>query len=102
MPHDSLDHFARELYDELRRMAHRQLSGERPDHTLCTTDLVHEAYLKLGRLERIEWQSRAHFFAGAAQAMRRVLVDHAVRRGAGKRGGKQVRVELGDDLAIAD
>ena len=102
MSHDSLDHFARELYDELRRMAHRQLSGERPDHTLCTTDLVHEAYLKLGRLERIEWQSRAHFFAGAAQAMRRVLVDHAVRRGAGKRGGKQVRVELGDDLAIAD
>jgi RNA polymerase sigma factor (TIGR02999 family) len=102
MPNDSLDHFARELYDELRRMAHRQLAGERPDHTLCTTDLVHEAYLKLGRLERIEWQSRSHFFAGAAQAMRRVLVDHAVRRGAGKRGGKQVRVEFGEDLAVAD
>lgn len=102
MTHDSLDHFARELYEELRRMAHRQLAGERPDHTLCTTDLVHEAYLKLGRLERIQWQSRAHFFAGAAQAMRRVLVDHAVRRSAGKRGGKQVRVEFGDDLAIAE
>lgn len=102
MTHDSLDHFARELYEELRRMAHRQLAGERADHTLCTTDLVHEAYLKLGRLERIQWQSRAHFFAGAAQAMRRVLVDHAVRRSAGKRGGKQVRVEFGDDLAIAE
>ena len=102
MTHESLDRFAHELYDELRRMAHRQLAGERPDHTLCTTDLVHEAYLKLGRLERIEWQSRAHFFAGAAQAMRRVLVDHAVRRGAGKRGGKQVRVEFDENLPVTD
>ncbi len=98
----TLDQFARELYDELRRMAHRHLRGERADHTLCTTDLVHEAYLKLGRLDRIQWQSRAHFFAGAAQAMRRVLVDHAVKRGANKRGGDLRRVEFDEHIAITD
>lgn len=98
----SLDGFVPELYDELRRMAHRQLGGEREDHTLCTTALVHEAYLKLAKLERFEWRNRAQFFAEAARAMRRILVDYAVRRGAKKRGGDRVRVAFDESLAITD
>jgi RNA polymerase sigma-70 factor, ECF subfamily len=90
------------LYDELRRLARRRLRGERPDHTLCTTALVHESYLKLGRLDRVRWRSRSHFFAEASRAMRRVLVDHAVRRGAQKRGGARVRVELSEGMAVTD
>lgn len=75
------------VYDLLRRMAHRKLRGERPGHTLSTTGLVHEAYLKITRLDRIQWQGRAHFLAMAAQAMRNILVDHALRRRAAKRAG---------------
>jgi RNA polymerase sigma-70 factor, ECF subfamily len=82
------------LYDELRRIASRQLRGERPDHTLETTALVHEAYVKLVGLDRISWQNRAHFLAVASQAMRRVLVDHAVSRRAQKRGGIRRKVSL--------
>ncbi|MFW6084577.1 MAG: ECF-type sigma factor [Gemmatimonadota bacterium] len=99
---ESLDGFAHVLYDELRGLAHRQLLGERADHTLNTTALVHEAYLKLARLDRIEWKNRAQFSAEAARAMRRILVDYAVRRGAKKRGGSRVRVEWDDSLAITD
>ena len=66
---------------------------------MSTTALIHESYLKLGRLDRMKWQSRAHFFAEAARAMRRVLVDHAVNRGAQKRGGGLVRVELDENVA---
>lgn len=99
---ESLDGFIPELYQELRGMAHRQLLGERADHTLSTTALVHEAYLKLARLDRLEWQNRAHFCAEAARAMRRILVDYAVRRGAQKRGGDRVKVELEDRFAITD
>lgn len=97
--HLEMDELFRALYDDLRRMARRHLRGERADHTLSTTALVHESYLKLGRLDRIRWQSRSHFAAEASRAMRRILVDHAVRRGAGKRGGSHVRVELREDLA---
>jgi RNA polymerase sigma factor (TIGR02999 family) len=75
------------VYEGLRRIAHRKLMRERSGHTFSTTDLVHEAYLKLLRLDRIEWQSRAHFLAVAAQAMRNILVDYAVKRKAEKRGG---------------
>jgi RNA polymerase sigma factor (TIGR02999 family) len=82
------------LYDELRGIASRQLRGERPDHTLETTALVHEAYVKLVGLDRISWQNRAHFLAVASQAMRRVLVDYAVSRRAQKRGGVRRRVSL--------
>jgi len=82
------------VYDELRRMARRRLQAERPDHTLGATGLVHEAYLKLVRLDRIDWQSRGHFFAIAARAMRNILVDHAVRRKAQKRGGDRHKVRL--------
>lgn len=82
------------VYDELRRMARGRLRRERPDHTLAPTDLVHEAFLKLVPLERVEWRSRAHFFAIASRAMRNVLIDHAVRRSAVKRGGGAQAVTL--------
>jgi RNA polymerase sigma-70 factor (ECF subfamily) len=82
-----LDRLVPLVYDELRRIARRQLRGERSDHTLDTTALVHEAYLKLSQLERIEWRDRGHFLAAAAGAMRRILVDCAVARKAEKRGG---------------
>ena len=75
------------VYDELRAIARRKLRYERQGHTLNTTALVHEAYLKLVRLDRVQWQSRAHFLAIAAQAMRNILVDHALRRKRAKRGG---------------
>lgn len=90
------------VYDFLRRIAHRKLAGERSGHTLATTDLVHEAYLKLVRLDRIEWQGRAQFLAIAARAMRNILVDYALRRKTGKRGGGYTRVALEDDLAIQE
>jgi RNA polymerase sigma-70 factor (ECF subfamily) len=89
------------VYDELRRIAARQLRAERPAHTLCTTALVHEAWLELAKLNRIQWQNRAHFLALASQAMRRVLVDYAVARRRQKRGGGQTIQSLDDDaLAI--
>jgi len=75
------------VYDELRAIARRKLRYERVGHTLDTTALVHEAYLKLVRLDHVQWQSRAHFLAIAAQAMRNILVNHAVRRTRDKRGG---------------
>lgn len=90
------------LYGELRRIARRQMRGERSDHTLDTTALVHEAYVKLVGLERISWQNRAQFLAVAAQAMRRVLVDYAVGRRAQKRGGARRKVPLDDVPAGAD
>ncbi|MGH7459950.1 MAG: sigma-70 family RNA polymerase sigma factor [Longimicrobiales bacterium] len=75
------------VYDQLRRIAHRQLSSEATGHTLSTTGLVHEAYLKLVDKTRAQWQDRAHFFAIAAGAMRRILVDFARRDTAARRGG---------------
>lgn len=82
------------LYDELRRIAHRQLGLERTGHTLCTTALVHEAYVKLADQTRARFESRAHFLAVAAQAMRRILVQYARGVGAEKRGGKWRRLDL--------
>jgi RNA polymerase sigma-70 factor, ECF subfamily len=97
------DRLTRLVYEELRRLAHHRLRHERSGHTFSTTDLVHEAYLKLARLDRIRWQSRPHFRALAAQAMRRVLVDHAVGRKRLKRGGDAQRVTLDEDvLLLAD
>jgi RNA polymerase sigma factor (TIGR02999 family) len=89
------------VYEELRRLAHRALSHERPDHTLSTTALVHEAYVKLSGLDRIRWKNRSHFLATSAQAMRRVLVNHARKRRSQKRGGGQPLVPLADGLAAA-
>jgi RNA polymerase sigma factor (TIGR02999 family) len=82
------------IYDELRRMAHNCLYRERPGHTLQTTALVHEAYLKLIDQRDARWQNRAHFFAIAAQAMRRILVDSARRHTAMKRGGAAENLSL--------
>lgn len=89
------------VYQELRALAARYLRGERAGFSLQPTDLVHEAYLRLIELDRIDWQGRAHFFAMAATQMRRVLVDHARAAEAAKRGGRQVRVTLNEDLATA-
>jgi RNA polymerase sigma factor (TIGR02999 family) len=83
----ALDELVPLVYDELRAIARRRLRYERSSHTLNTTALVHEAYLKLVQLDRIQWQSRAHFLAIAAQAMRNILVNHAQRRKSVKRGG---------------
>ncbi|MDT4952198.1 MAG: hypothetical protein QOJ02_336 [Acidobacteriota bacterium] len=82
------------VYDELRRLANHYLQQERPDHTLQPTALVHEAYLKLIDQTRVDWQNRAHFFGVAAQLMRRILVDHARRHRASKRGGFQQKMTL--------
>jgi len=90
------------VYDELRRIAHRQLQREWQGHTLDTTALVHEAYLKLVDQTRVDFTDRAHFFGVAAKAMRRILVDYARRYLAEKRGGAPRRVTLTDDMLIAD
>jgi RNA polymerase sigma factor (TIGR02999 family) len=84
------------IYDELHRQAARAMRHEGEAHTLQATAVVHEAYLRLVDQRRVEWRSRAHFFGVAAQMMRRVLVDHARARLAGKRGGALQRVTLGD------
>ena len=90
------------VYEQLRRIAHRRLQAERPGHTLGTTGLVHETYLKLVDQNRVEWHDRAQFFALAARAMRRVLVDYARRYGALQRGGGLRRVPLTEDAALSE
>jgi RNA polymerase sigma factor (TIGR02999 family) len=90
------------VYDELRALAESYLQRERPDHTLQATALVHEAYVRLIRQEEVEWKSRAHFFAVAAQAIRRILVDHARARQRAKRGGDRQRVRLDEEVALLE
>src|SRR5262245_17375184 len=97
---DALGQLLPRVYEELRRIARGRLRHERTDHTLSTADLVHEAYLELAPFDRVDWQSRAHFYAVASRAMRNVLVDHAERRGAAKRGGGARAASL-DDLLDA-
>jgi RNA polymerase sigma factor (TIGR02999 family) len=75
------------VYDELRRLARYYLASQRSDHTLQSTAIVHEAYLRLAGRDNVHWENRSHFFAVAAQLMRRILVDHARKRNASKRGG---------------
>src|ERR1043166_716756 len=87
------------VYEELRRLAHRQMNAERPGHTLQTTALVNEAYLRLADQTNPRWQNRAHFFAVAAQAMRRILVSYARSQRSQKRGGGALKVEL-DQVAL--
>lgn len=82
------------VYGDLRAIAHRRLEGERSGHTLQTTALVHEAYLRLVDVEEVDWSDRAHFFAIASKIVRRVLVEYARRRNADKRGGTRTRVQL--------
>jgi RNA polymerase sigma factor (TIGR02999 family) len=98
-PSDSLgsaDRAFPRVYDELRRLAHRQLQGEAEGHSLNTTALVHEAYLRLGERDAGAWNDREHFFALAARAMRHILVDHARRLNAVKRGEGARRIDLED------
>jgi RNA polymerase sigma factor (TIGR02999 family) len=86
------------VYHELRRMAHRYMAGERQSHTLQTTALVNEVYLKLIDSQKVNWQDRAHFFAICAQLMRRILVDFARSRGYQKRGGGAQKITLVEEL----
>lgn len=90
------------VYPELRRIAARYLRVERPDHTLQPTALVHETYARLFADRVVAWKSRAYFFAAVATEMRRILVDHARARNAGKRAGGHVRVSLSDAKGLAD
>jgi RNA polymerase sigma factor (TIGR02999 family) len=94
-----LDQLMPLVYEELRRQAARYLRKERPNHTLQTTALIHEAYLKLIGQE-VSWQNRAHFFAIAAQAMRRILVDHAKTRHREKRGGAAENLALEEAVYV--
>ena len=89
------------VYDELRRLARYYLSRERSDHTLQSTALVHEAYLRLAGENAPQWQNRAHFFGIAAHIMRQILVEHARARGATKRGGERRRITLDEGVAAA-
>lgn len=88
------------VYDELRRQAHRYMNRENQGHTLQTTDLIHEAYLKIVEQKNIDWQSRTHFFAIAANQMRHVLVDYARARNRLKRGGKGRDLPLDEAMLI--
>jgi RNA polymerase sigma factor (TIGR02999 family) len=90
------------VYQELRHIAHRCLYGERRGHTLNTTALVHEAYLKLVDINEVQWQDRAHFLAVAARAMRRILVSYARKHTAQKRGGRHANVPLSVVSDLAD
>jgi len=90
------------VHEELRRLARRQMAGERPGHTLQPTALVNEAYLRLVNLKQIQWQNRVHFFSMAARLMRRVLVDFARSRGYQKRGGGAKQVSFTEVLEVAE
>lgn len=97
----ALDKLLPLVYHELRHLASSYLSRERPDHTLQTTALVHEAYLKLIDQRRVTWQNRGHFFAIAAQAMRRILLDQARRHTAAKRGSGAAKLALDEAAALS-
>jgi len=97
----ALERLAEEVYPELRRMAHRYMRNERQGNTLQATALVHEVYLRLLDVTKIEWQERAQFFAMVAQLMRRILVDAARARGAHKRGGAAAKVNLDETALLA-
>ena len=96
----ALDQLVPLVYPELRRLAKRHMNRENPGHTLQTSALINEAYLKLVDQQNVEWQNRAHFFAVAAQVMRHILVDHARTRNYAKRGGGAPRVVLDEAIAL--
>ncbi len=98
----SLEQLVGMVYDELHRIAHRQMRNERHGHTLQTTALINEAYLRLRELRRIDWRDRRHFLSVAARIMRRILVDRARAGRAEKRGGEAIRVTLDDNLTGDD
>ena len=97
----ALDELAPAVYGELKRIARRYMARERHAHTLQPTALVNEAFLRLVDVHGVQWQDRAHFFALAAQMMRRILVNYALARGAGKRGGAGRQVSLEEALIVA-
>ena len=97
---EAMDRLLPVVYDQLRQMAKRELRRERPDHTLNATALVHEAYIKLARLDRIDWRGRAHFFGAAAKSMRRILISYARMRAAEKRGAGADHVPM-DSVVVA-
>jgi len=95
---EALDVLIPMVYEELRRLAHRYMAGERRGHTLQTTALVNEAYLRLVDVGKVQWENRAHFFALSAQLMRRILVEFARARGSEKRGGGVRKVPLDEAM----
>ena len=98
---EAAERFIPLIYDELRRQARRFLNRERANHTLQTTALVHEAYLRLAEQRNVNWQNRAHFFGLAGQMMRRILVNYAISRNREKRGGANENIALDETIVIA-
>ncbi len=98
---EAMDKLVPLVYEELHRQAHRYLNRERSHHTLQTTALVHEAYLRLIEYRFVDWQNRAHFFGMAANMMRRILVNYAVSRNREKRGGAEEHLPLEEALTVA-
>jgi RNA polymerase sigma-70 factor, ECF subfamily len=90
------------VYQELHRLAHQYMSRERPGHTLQTSALVNEAFLRLADQRDVQWQNRAHFIGIAGQMMRRILVDYARNRGYAKRGGGALQVSLDEELIVSE
>src|SRR6516164_4269881 len=99
---EALERLVPLVYPELRRMARRQMARENPNHTLQTSALINEAYLKLADGQAVEWQNRAHFFAVAAQLMRHILIDHARRPFFDKRGAGAQHVPLEETEVLTD
>lgn len=97
---EALEHLTPLVYDQLHRLAHQYIRNERRGHTLQTTALVNEAYVRLVDYKEVDWQNRAHFFAVSAVVMRRILVDYARQRTSDKRGGQNFQVSLSDNLAF--
>lgn len=98
----ALDALVPLVEEELRRLAHRYMGRERVDHTLQTTALVNEAYVRLVNRKNVQWQNRAHFFGIAAQLMRTILVDHARSRASAKRGGAAGKLQLDEALVVSE
>src|SRR5512139_3885110 len=98
---ESEEQLFRLVYDELRRQAHRYLRRERADHTLQTTGLVNEAYLKLVKQDSVEWENRRHFFSIAAILMRRILIDYAKTRNRARRGGVESDLPLENAMTVS-
>lgn len=98
----ALDRLIPLVYSDLRRIAHHRLRSERAAHTLDTTAIVHEAYLRLAADEDPSWRNRSHFMAVCSRVIRNLLIDHERRRSADKRGGGRIKIPLREDLAQAD
>jgi RNA polymerase sigma factor (TIGR02999 family) len=99
---DARDELMPLVYQELHRLAHQYMSRERPGHTLQTSALVNEAFLRLADQRDVQWQNRAHFIGIAGQMMRRILVDYARNRGYAKRGGSALQVSLDEELIVSE